>query len=381
MLNVIHNISEASSANVNTHATYITHPCLLICPRIIESKRSFVIELRSTEPAVIVEDPLLTWAVFCLPQRFTEAQAKEIWSQEERAKEAVDDIWEFAISEGLFLSEEAAEQISSRQGLWEQIGWRDAGIYHEGTRDYPFVAMNHKDAFLDDNARMKEYEDGWMAPAVYESFASSNHVDLLKVDGALEEYVCNKNNSDAFKNLSVFFDFCFGERFRLDHAYDEQNFLQLESLRKAIPSGGGRHPTEAFLLCLDDRIALPKGLYHYNVKANRLDLLRTDVSSQDLHSLIGEQTSLAAPAYLFLTSLCERAMWRYRDPRSWRAFVIDVGHIEYMCAQLGSALNYSLEFTHKFDWRSAARFLNLDPFRQPLMSIAALNLKGAADNV
>ena len=380
MQSIVSKPSEDPSANVNMSATYTTHPCMLICPRRIESQRTFVIELRATEPAVIVEDPLLVWAMLALPSKFTEAEAKAIWAQEEKAEDVVDEVWEFALGEGLLLSSEKAAAFNTRLDIWKEIGWEDAGIYHEGTKDYPFVAMNHKDAFLDDNARMKEYEDEWMAPNVYQIFETRENVDLIKVESGLESRVLDRSVKAPLKDLSLFFDFCFGERFRLDHAYDEQNFLQLESLRKSIPSGGGRHPTEAFLLCLNENLGVSKGLYHYDVKNNRLEMLKAG----DFHS---EAEKLArtkiedASAILFLSSLCERAMWRYRDPRSWRAFVIDVGHLEYMCTQVGASVDYTLKFTHQFDSIAAAQFLKTDPFRQPLMSVAALSLKGAAKNV
>lgn len=379
MLLVKQNNSEAPSAKVNPSATYITHPCMLICPRKIESKRTFVIELRSTEPAVIVEDSLLVWAMLTLPEKFTEQLAKEIWSNESKAKDVIDEIWEFAISESLILTESEASALIQRLNTWNEIGWEAAGIYHEGTRDYPFVAMNHKDAFLDDNARMKEYEDGWMAPNVYQTFASNESVGLLKVESGLESSVQDRSSSSPIKDLSLFFDFCFGERFRLDHAYDEQNFLQLESLRKSIPSGGGRHPTEVFFLCMDERMEIKKGLYHYDVKENRLELTRTGELRAEAE-LFSKMNVTNASAILFLSSFCERAMWRYRDPRSWRAFVIDVGHIEYMATQLGGAMGYSLEWNHQFDSLASSEFLGLDPFRQPLMSIAAITLKGAAEH-
>lgn len=78
-------------------------------------------------------------------------------------------------------------------------------------------------------------------------------------------------------------------------------------------------------------------------------------------------------ALMFFTSLCERAMWRYRDPRSWRAFIIDVGHAEYMCAEVCAALGLTLKFCHGISSQPLAEFLSVDPFRQPIMSVATLS--------
>jgi SagB-type dehydrogenase family enzyme len=145
--------------------------------------------------------------------------------------------------------------------------------------------------------------------------------------------------------------------------------LQLESLRKTIPSGGGRHPTEVFVAVIDQKFGLREGLYHYNVQFNSLDLL-AEISLPDLNAVADLPAD--TEAVLFFASFSERAMWRYRDPRSWRAFVIDVGHIETMCGVVCKALNYSLELCHGFNNIEAAELLNLDNMRTPVMSMAAI---------
>ncbi|MBX9686239.1 MAG: SagB/ThcOx family dehydrogenase [Candidatus Obscuribacterales bacterium] len=295
-----------------------------------------------------------------------------IWSEEEKAKDIVEEIWDYVCSENLVIANNELGELMERCRVWEKNGWPEAGVYHEGTRDYPFVDMSRKDAFNRDNERMKEYESDWTAPDCYQTFSAVKSISLTKLDGQTKDYLASRSqNRDKLRDLSVFFDFCFGERLRLEHAYDEQNFLQLESLRKTIPSGGGRHPTEAFFLVLDNGIGLEAGLYHYNVKNNSLDLLKQDLIAEDL-GFEGEK----AQALLILTSICERAMWRYRDPRSWRAIVIDIGHAEEMGRLIASALGYEIRQHRLFDAEKIAALLGVDPFRQPPMSLASLSAKG-----
>lgn len=355
---------------------FTVHPCLLMYPRQVESRRTFVIDLLSTEPPFIVDNPVLVWAISSLPRQFSQKEALDLWSCELSVEEHAAEIWDFVSTEGIVVSLSDAESIQHRMKLWEAIAWDDAAVYHEGTRNYPFVDMSHKGAFLDDNKRMKDYEDSWQAPPVYQSFQCLDSVQLMKVDDDFASYLQDRKSAEAVKDLSLIFDFCFGERLRLEHAYDEANFLQLESLRKTIPSGGGRHPTEVFIASFDGSMGLEPGLFHYNVQHNKLDLLRKDVLFEEVQSLLYCPLSGAEGerpcAVLFFTSFCERAMWRYRDPRSWRAFVIDIGHAEYMCGQVLSAVGYSLSCCHKFRSEAAADFLNLDPLRQPVMSIGRL---------
>lgn len=372
-------LEDKSKAEYATTSTsYTTHPLMLICLRKIDSDRAFTIEMRSSEPAFIVEETLLVWALTALPAVFTRAEAEAVWTREERAAEIIDEIWEYVTSEGLVLPVKEALEINKRCALWNQIGGTNAGIYHEATRDYPFVDMSRKDAFLADNARMKNYEEGGTAPSVYQSFSALQSVPLQKVTADFASYI-GGDTRDKIKDLSLIFDFCFGERIKLEHAFDEQEFLQLESLRKAIPSGGGRHPTEVFLAVLDqDQMGLRPGLYHYNVQGNKLDLLRAGDLYEELQAALGsldrpDTNDTGRPsALMFFTSLCERAMWRYRDPRSWRAYLIDIGHAEYMCSQVCSSLGYSLKFSHGQNSPEAARFLAIDPYKQPVMAVAYL---------
>lgn len=356
--------------------TYTTNPLMLIYQRKIEAERAFALDLRSTEPAFIVEEPLLVWALTALPQQFSKAEAVAVWSREARLTPFVEDIWDFASGEKLILLLEDAQSMNRHMEVWQSMGWSEAGVYHEGTRDYPFVDMSRKDAFLSDNQRMKAYEEGWSAPNVYQSFEALESVPLIKVTEEFSNYIKQRRAPDTLKDLSLIFDFCFGERLRLDHAFDEENFLQLESLRKAVPSGGGRHPTEVFAAIFDAGLGLKPGLYHYNVRENALDLLRRGDLFKEIEirlSLSLEAEGERPVALLFFTSLCERAMWRYRDPRSWRAFVIDIGHAEFMCGQVCASLGLNLKTCHGLSSESAACFLSLDPFRQPVMSVAALS--------
>jgi len=367
----LHSMKEQMAAKANM-ATFKTHPYMLICPRKIETHRAFAIDLKSTEPAFIVEDPLLVWALTALPESFTKDEAVAVWSREDKAVDFIEVMWEFSIGECLILAAGEADALEKRFELWKKLKWAEAGIYHEGTRDYPFVDMSHKGAFIADNERMKNYEQDWTAPDVYQEFAATSSVPLLKIDETFEHYLKSRKQSpDKLKDLSLLFDFCFGERLRLDHAFDEQNFLQLESLRKAIPSGGGRHPTELFLAVDDEQMGVAPGLYHYNVKNNKLDMLRGGAVLADIEKIV--KLPADTRAVLFFSSFCERAMWRYRDPRSWRAFVIDIGHAEHMCAKVCDAIDYSLTCCHHFDADAAAKLIGTDPFRQPIMSIASLS--------
>src|SRR5262249_54931292 len=79
---------------------------------------------------------------------------------------------------------------------------------------------------------------------------------------------------------------------------------------KTSPSGGARHPIEAYLAALNcDDIA--RGVYHY--AADRHGLTRIgNIDRSEVRSLLPQQDWYrAAGAIVFFTAIVGRTMWRY----------------------------------------------------------------------
>jgi SagB-type dehydrogenase family enzyme len=130
------------------------------------------------------------------------------------------------------------------------------------------------------------------------------------------------------------------------------------------------------MIAFDRRLGVDAGLYHYNVERNCLELLRPGDLFEELQSALSISMQLndssRPEAAILFTSLCERAMWRYRESRSWRAIVLDVGHAEQMCKRTCAALGLDLLVCHQFDAVTTANFLGIDPFLQPVLSVGLL---------
>ncbi|MDO8647348.1 MAG: SagB/ThcOx family dehydrogenase [Candidatus Diapherotrites archaeon] len=69
--------------------------------------------------------------------------------------------------------------------------------------------------------------------------------------------------------------------------------------RRMYPSGGGRYPIEAYLLAFNIE-GLNKGIYHYNVKENRLELLLEEDTSKETNKIMFNQ--LENPAGVIVLS-------------------------------------------------------------------------------
>ncbi|MGH3874323.1 MAG: nitroreductase family protein [Pseudonocardiaceae bacterium] len=106
-------------------------------------------------------------------------------------------------------------------------------------------------------------------------------------------------------------------------------------IRRRVPSGGARHPTELVVTLRRPLGQVPAGAYSYDVST---------------HALVAEPAD-AQKAYaagvpdggfgIVVRSRVERAMWRYRDLRALRPVLIDAGHVVemvlFLLARLGIA--------------------------------------------
>jgi SagB-type dehydrogenase family enzyme len=110
-----------------------------------------------------------------------------------------------------------------------------------------------------------------------------------------------------------------------------QSWLDLRGIGrvalKTSPSGGARHPIEAYVIAQRVR-GLNRGLYHYNAATHRLELLHKRVSPARTSSYLNGQTWCGgAAAVVLMTAVFARQQWKYRGPRAYRIMLIDAGHV------------------------------------------------------
>jgi hypothetical protein len=106
-------------------------------------------------------------------------------------------------------------------------------------------------------------------------------------------------------------------------------------IRRTVPSGGARHPTELVVMLRRPLGQVPPGAYSYDVATHALVAEPADVQ---------EAYAAGVPDGGFgivVRSRVERAMWRYRDLRALRPVLIDAGHVvemvTFLLARLGIA--------------------------------------------
>lgn len=316
---------------------------------------------------MVLNDPRGLTAISVLPAEFDRDSAGTAWTAAAIPESAHEELWATFEAGGLF-----APADDGHGTWWEKSGWREARAYHEATRDYPFLQMDRREAFAADAARMRAYADEDPAPPVYQRLGGEPAVQLprLRIGHSAQNGVAAvaRGASGGRERIGVLLDVCFGERGRIAVADGSTCIL------KNIPSGGARHPTEVFLAVFDIP-ELPPGIYHYDVESHRLDTVRAGQHRRafaDATLDLFLKFDTPPGAALVFTSLVERAMWRYRDPRSFRAVLVDIGHAVSAYRHVAELLGFRTYAYQKMDDERIADLLQLDRFSQPPLYVGTL---------
>lgn len=100
----------------------------------------------------------------------------------------------------------------------------------------------------------------------------------------------------------------------------------IDNSRRPYPSAGARYPLEIYPL-IQNCTGIEKGLYHYNVKENSLELLLKKDLSKLLIKITGGEKWLGNAAVVFIiTGVLDRTRIKYGD-RGYRYILIEAGHL------------------------------------------------------
>ncbi|HEV3158212.1 MAG TPA: SagB/ThcOx family dehydrogenase [Candidatus Baltobacteraceae bacterium] len=352
------------------------NPGLLVYTDETASGWRIVLEISSGSPPLILDDPRLLWALSVLPEYFSREDALLLWNTEDDVRSVTEQLWKFCVSELLIIDHSESCSALSHE--------RDWAFYHSATRCYPFLNMSQKSAFKDDNSLMRSYLEIDPYPGVYLNLPSTLRIHLEKIERIFHRSSEDISRMGFHEQLAILFDGTFGERQRLNPSVNEDH-VQLELLFKSIPSGGARHPTECFVYFSTG--PLPEGWFHYNVRDNSLDCLPRENGREPLFSAIpalnvlcGENPDQQFFAVILLASMMERAAWRYRDSRSFRAVAIDAGHADYQFSVISKLSGYAYAHIQTYDGVALAKAIGLDAISQPILSVGVMHQKKVDGN-
>lgn len=216
---------------------------------------------------------------------------------------------------------------------WSRYGWHEAAEYHVLTFDYPCVDYSEAIAILTDRDRMRGYQseepddDRYKLDYVRQPGPAlpALRPDLIPTTAAT---VWTRQPPPAAADLDTVSKVLSAGFGITGYIVPKTNAAPL--IRRSSPSGGARNPSEGYLVARD-LPGLASGWYHVTMRPfslRRIDGPPTDDTT--LHRLFPNTLGRFpgdVGALVVLTSVFERNMYRYREPRTYRTVHMDAGHI------------------------------------------------------
>jgi SagB-type dehydrogenase family enzyme len=263
---------------------------------------------------------------------------------------------------------------------WSRLGWHEAAEYHAITYDYPCLDYTESAAAVaTDQARMRAYQGREPDDDRYKlEYADRRGIALPEPspatpagtgrsvwDGTIPP---GKVDAAAF---SAIVSLTFGSTGLRIPRTDAAPLL-----RRSVPSGGGRHPSEGYAIVCDIP-GIGPGCYHITMKPFSLRDIGSDLALDDatLNWLFPEtlpRFPFAVKALIVVTSRFERNMYRYREPRTFRTVHMDAGHVAGNLRLAARALGLVAGIYYCDAADRIERSLGIDGMREGYMLTVAL---------
>ncbi len=255
----------------------------------------------------------------------------------EFTRESVTETIQKLLDCGLLIHEGSEQDKVDRkfrnQWLWPLA----ARYYHFSTKlDEPYATSDQIRQYYEKNLK------GRKQPPIYKSYPRHPRIRLVddsKIEAPLFQTLERRKTVREFSGGPV----SFGQLSRIIH-YTWGRISQYRSpefgflLHKTSPSAGARHPIEVYAVVNNVEGVAP-GLYHYSVRDNSLELLEPgDFRERCIAYSAGQAWTEKASVLFIMTAIIGRTSWKYRVPRAYRAFLLDVGHLSQSFLLVSNAL-------------------------------------------
>ena len=144
---------------------------------------------------------------------------------------------------------------------------------------------------------------------------------------------------------------------------------------KTSPSGGARHSVEAYLIAR--RVAgVESGVYHYNAATHALVHIAPPVADAALARSLGHQHYfLKAGAFIVMTAVFARAMWRYPFSRAYRTVLAEAGHLGQTFCLVATALDLAPFCTMAFRDSEIESLIGVDGINESAIYIVGIGTR------
>jgi putative peptide maturation dehydrogenase len=293
------------------------------------------------------------------------------------------DILENLLGKGLLVAE--GTDVAARDQLFRETHWRSmSAVMHYASRwkGVDTEAVQQRLAESLDGDLLDRL--GPAPPVVRERARASERLELpgasrTQLDALLDGRVTCRNfdpgRSLTLEQFAAVLYRTFGARVVDNYAPGVQ------LLKKGVPSAGGLHPTEAYLLI--QRVeGLAPGLYHYHAVDHALEPIR-QLSSGDAsalaRTLVGaQQYFLDAQVFVIPVSRFRRTFWKYRNhAKAYRALILDVGHLSQTMYLAATELGLAAFITAAVNEIDIEEAFGLDPLEEGPLAVCGFGIRAA----
>ncbi|AUS79737.1 hypothetical protein C1701_16950 [Actinoalloteichus sp. AHMU CJ021] len=215
---------------------------------------------------------------------------------------------------------------------WDAHGWDDAALFHYATFGQPFDPDTLGDVSYEDYYRsiLEDLSTAGPQPPTRKPMLSPrpefdhnaatgstvSFADVLVKAGPINRF---EERGVGLAELQAV----------LSGAFQAQRVIGGilgEHLLKPYPSGGARHPLEAYVIAKSVS-GLPAGAYHFDAVDGTLRELANSGAITGIDTAcFGKGGIVTASAVLVITSRWPRHNWKYRYSRSYRMVLLELGH-------------------------------------------------------
>lgn len=267
------------------------------------------------------------------------------------------------------------EQATRRSEPWPWTEWMpEAAFFHFGTRD-----ANYPIEFLAHEARLREKAKTIPQPAPTKTLTGPR-IALPPADGAGEigaalrarrtwrNFGATPVSLDAVSSL-LGLTWGVHRRGRVEG--------QGDVVFKTSPSGGSRHPIEAYLIA-QQVSGLRPGAYHYDCARHELVHVARPIPRNQLIHLLANQYYFGSCAALFVMTACfRRTMWRYPFRRAYRSVLIEAGHLGQTFCLLATAMGLAPFTTIAFQDSRLETLLRVDDAAESAIYVVGVGSQDA----
>ena len=252
---------------------------------------------------------------------------------------------------------------------WDRWGI-EARFFHWATKDVRFIRPEDLGAF--DKARISESR----SPAAFKRYLNAEQVNLppaqTRMPAKFTDVLHARRTQRHFdgrpitiEELATLLKLTWG----VSKWESSPTFGRIGL--KTSPSGGARHPIEAYVAVHNIR-GLKQGLYHYSADRHLLHVIRYgNVRRRAEHYCGNQWWTKDAAALFFMTAVFERTMWLYDSSRALRNIYIEAGHLCQTFCLTATALKLAAFCTSALADSMIEHDLGLDGIRESVLYVTA----------